>query len=116
MKHATRLGSAVFAALLLVSAPAWAGDDHNVKIINETSHTMISFYASNVSENDWQEDILGVDTLAPGADVTIDIDDGSGHCKYDFKAVFQDNPKMQPIEIERDNIDVCAIDFYRYDE
>ena len=49
---------------------------------------MYHFYASNVGENDWQEDILGRSVLEPGESVDVRIDDGSGYCRYDLKAVF----------------------------
>ncbi|HWA63003.1 MAG TPA: hypothetical protein VG939_16605 [Caulobacteraceae bacterium] len=102
---------ALAAASTLVGASATAGEDRHVRIINETSHTMVRFYASNVSRDSWEEDILGRDVLKPGQDVNINIDDGSGHCKYDFKAVFDDGDSLV-----RHNIDVCKITSYRYSE
>ena len=57
----------------------------------------------------WQEDILGDDVVPPGKDVRINVDDGSGHCKYDFKAVFDDGDALI-----RRNINVCEIRSYRY--
>src|SRR4051794_40087826 len=65
----------------LIAGPALA-EDRRVKIINETDHTIVQFYASNVGENDWEEDILGTDMLRPGASVTVNVDDGTGYCKY----------------------------------
>lgn len=119
MRFVKTIGAAALMSIMAVGATFADSDDDNdrhVRIINETGHTMVSFYASNVSENDWGEDILGQDTLEPGQDVMINIDDDTGHCKFDFKAVFQDNAKMQPIELERDGIDVCQVNFYRYSE
>jgi hypothetical protein len=92
----------------LVAGPAMA-EDRRVKIINETDHTIVQFYASNVGQNDWEEDILGSDMLRPGQAVTVNIDDGSGYCKYDFKAVFSDGDVLI-----RHNIDVCQVSVYRY--
>jgi hypothetical protein len=85
--------------------------DRHVRIINETDHTMVHFYASNVASDSWEEDILGNSVLRPGHDVNINIDDGTGHCKFDFKAVFDDGSKS-----ERHNIDVCKISSYRYSD
>jgi hypothetical protein len=67
---------------------AWALDRH-VQINNETSYDIVEFYASNVGTNDWEEDILGSDTLPAGQSVMINIDDGRGYCKFDFLAVFR---------------------------
>jgi len=41
----------------------------------------------------------------------INIDDGSGYCQFDFKAVFDDGD-----ELVRKKVDVCKISSYRYTE
>ncbi|MEE9428082.1 MAG: hypothetical protein V3V25_08045 [Paracoccaceae bacterium] len=61
-----------------------------VQIGNTTGVTMTRFYASNTSRSSWEEDILGADVLGSGRSVNVDIDDGSGACMFDFKAVFAD--------------------------
>lgn len=103
---------AAFAAAVLSSvlfaAPALAAD-RRVEIANDTSYMIVEFYASSVGENSWEEDILGRDMLAPGESVVIDIDDGSGHCLYDFKAVFEDGD-----ELKKGRINVCEIESYSY--
>ncbi len=96
---------------LMAASTASAGDDRHVRVINETDHTMVHFYASNTAVNSWQEDILGEDVVKPGDDVNINVDDGSGHCKYDFKAVFDDGQSLI-----KHNINVCEISSYRYTE
>lgn len=100
---------AAFAAVTLLSSGQALAEDRHVRIINETEHVMVRFYASNISENDWQEDILGQRILASGASVNINIDDGTGYCLYDFKAVFDDGE-----ELVRKKIDVCKISSYRF--
>lgn len=97
------------AAWLVGAAGAHAAEDRHVKIINETDHTMVRFYASNVAAKSWEEDILGQSVLKPGEDVRINIDDGSGHCLYDFRAVFDDGQSL-----EKHNVNVCEISSYRY--
>jgi len=99
------------AALLAGSTGARASEDRHVKIINETDHTMVHFYASNVAAKSWEEDILGDSVLKPGDDVRINIDDGSGHCLYDFRAVFDNGQAL-----EKHNVNVCEISSYRYTE
>jgi len=101
--------AAVAAVSFLSVTGARSEEDRHVVIINETNHTMVHFYASNTAENTWQEDILGDDVVPPGKDVRINVDDGSGHCKYDFKAVFDDGDALI-----RRNINVCEIRTYRY--
>jgi hypothetical protein len=62
--------------------------DRHVRIINDTSRTMIHFYASNVRRGTWEEDILGRDVLEPGQSVNVNIDDGTGYCMFDLRAEF----------------------------
>jgi hypothetical protein len=56
-----------------------------------------------------EEDILGVDVLANGDTVEVNIDDGTGKCRFDFKAVFQSGA-----ELVRNNINVCQISTFTY--
>ena len=106
----TRAGlflAATVATALLGVAPANAADRH-VKLINETSHTLVQFYASNTDVTNWQEDILGSKVLPPGGEVNINVDDGTGHCTYDFKSVFDNGAK-----VIKNNVDVCQVATYR---
>src|SRR5690348_10851205 len=71
------------AVLAFVSGPA-AAEDRHVKVVNETRHTIVHFYASSIGAKTWEEDILGEDELAPGQEVRINIDDGTDACLFDF--------------------------------
>lgn len=97
-------------ALIGLAAPATAQDRH-VQLINETRHTIVAFYASNIGRDTWEENILGEDVLPVGQSININFDDGSGACLYDFKAVFDDGDQLV-----RNRIDVCTIGTYRYTE
>jgi len=110
LKKLTISIAAAVVALIGLAAPASA-QDRNVVIINDTQHTIVQFFASNISVDDWQEDILGQDVLSVGQSVNINIDDGTGACLYDFKAVFDDGD-----ELVRNGIDVCTIGTYSYTE
>lgn len=86
-----------------VFAPA-SGANREVTIINKTRVPMVEFYASNTGTESWEEDILGADILNPGESIDIDIDDGTGACRFDFKAVFKDGEAViQP------KVDVCKV-------
>lgn len=97
-------------AVIGLAAPATAQDRH-VVIVNETRHTIVEFYASNIGRDTWEEDILGEDVLPVGQSVRINIDDGTDACLYDFKAVFDDGDQLV-----RNRINVCTIGTYRYTE
>ena len=100
----------VLLALTSTATPSVA-EDRRVRIINDTRHTMVRFYASNSSRTDWEEDILGQRVLPAGQSVMINIDDGTGACLFDFKAVFDDGDVLT-----RSPINVCQISEYRYTE
>lgn len=102
------LSLALAAACSVAGSPALAAD-RRVMIINDTGYSIVRFYASSQDSDSWEEDILGTDTLRAGQRVRINIDDGSGACIYDFKAVFSDGDVMM-----RRGINVCRISSYRY--
>jgi hypothetical protein len=104
--------AAAFLALAAAGAShAASGENRHVNIVNHTRHTITEFYASNTGSDDWEEDILGRDELKRGESIDIDIDDGTGACKFDFKAVFSDGE-----ELVKHNINVCEIESYEYTE
>jgi len=83
--------------------------DRRVTIVNNTGFTITNFYGSNKGTNSWEEDILGQSTLPSGSQVTINFNDGSGYCKFDFKAVFSDGDVLV-----RENVNVCEIGTFTY--
>lgn len=103
-----RLLLPMLAAATLLTGAAHAADRH-VDIINKTGMTLTKFYASSTGTRSWEEDILGRDTLDDGETITININDGTGACKFDFKAVFENGQS-----IEKGAIDVCTIETFTY--
>lgn len=91
-------------AVVLTSALPSLALDRRVEIVNQTGYTIQEFYASSVGQKSWQEDILGRDVLPSGSSVVINIDDGTGYCKYDFRAVFEDGDI-----VEQADVNVCEI-------
>ena len=102
-------GALVVGSMLLLAQTGGATAlNRHVRIHNNTSTTMEKFYASNVGTSNYEEDILGSDVIAPGDAWNINIDDGTGYCKYDFLAVFDDGSQAK-----KDNVNVCKVgDFY----
>lgn len=93
---------------VLASGNVQAADRH-VEIVNKTGRVMTHFYASNSGRDSWEEDILGRSTLDDNDSVVVDINDGTGACKFDFKAVFQGGSTSV-----RENINVCEIETFTY--
>jgi hypothetical protein len=106
----TAIGLVAAIAATTLIAPSIADSDKHVKIINETRHKIVHFYASRVGTDSWEEDILGEDVLDIGQSVNVNFATGD-YCLYDFRAVFNDGDKM-----EKYRINVCEIDTYRYTE
>jgi len=98
--------SLLFAAIVLASLipDAASAQDRRVRIINASNVTVNSFFASNASRRSWEEDILGSSVLAPGQSVMVNINDGSGACMFDFRAVLANGRK-----VESYGMNVCQI-------
>ena len=102
--------SAAFAlAIMAMGTIGVAAQDRHVRINNNTSYDIIEFYASNKGSRSWEEDVLGRNILPAGSSVVINIDDGSGYCKYDFLAVFEDGEELT----KYDN-NVCELSQFSY--
>lgn len=107
LKLVTGIAATLFLAIAL-AAPASALDRH-VKIVNKTGYTIMEFYGSNTGSDSWEEDILGLDVISPNTTTTINFDDGSGYCMFDFKAVFDDGDVLI-----RKRVNICEVGSYTY--
>ena len=96
------LSTALAIGLALGVAHPAAALDRRVTIVNDTGYTITRFYGSNKGTDSWEEDILGEDVLPSGSNVTINFDDATGYCVYDFKAVFEDGD-----EVVEKGVNVC---------
>ncbi len=99
---------AALAVTATTAIPAFALD-RRVRIVNDTGYVLVEFYGSNKGSTSWEEDILGPDVLRTGQSVMIDFDDGTGYCKFDFKAIFDDGD-----ELIRKGVNICEIGSYTY--
>ena len=90
-------------AFCSIGISAAHAQDRRVLLSNESSYTLVKFYASNVGTNEWEEDILHRGVLASGYYIDVNVDDGTGYCHFDFKAVFSNGE-----EVIRHNVDVCS--------
>ncbi len=104
-----RPASLLLPLLCLSWAASASAADRNVDVVNQTGQTMVHFYASNTGTDSWEEDILGHDKLANGDTQPVNIDDGSGACRFDFKAVFADGSSSV-----RRGVDVCKVSSFTY--
>lgn len=77
-----------------VSSTGNDGRNRVMDIVNNSGRTMTHFYASNVNMSTWGPDQLGSSVLSPGRYMTIDFDDGTGACMFDFKARFSTGQEL----------------------
>jgi hypothetical protein len=76
--------------------------NQNFTIRNNTGQTINELYVSAVSSDDWEEDILGRDTLANGDTAQIAFARAESQCKWDVRVVFENEQALE----ERD-VDLC---------
>lgn len=93
--------SIALSAILVLSSSAMA-EEVKFTLKNSSDFTIDELYASPSTEDNWGEDILGVDVLAGGESGVVTIADGSEECKYDLKAVAEDGT-----EHELEALDLC---------
>lgn len=96
-----------FAAVTAIATPTSAapdGKNRKVTVVNVSSQTLKELYASPITSNGWEEDLLGTRTLAAGESIVANVDNGTDQCNYDLKAVLADGKA-----IEQRNMNVCSI-------
>jgi hypothetical protein len=103
---AVTLGSMLCLLAPATGPPALALDRH-VQLTNSTRMVIVEFYASRGGSGNWQQDILGEEFLPPGQSVVVDIDDQTGYCRFDLKAVFDDGTNLI-----RRNVNICDAEGY----
>ena len=83
--------------------------DRRVRVVNDSTHDIVRFFASNVDGADSQENMLGEDILPAGGSIVLNFEDGSGYCRFRFRAVFEDG-----LSLLRDSVNICEVGTYRY--
>ena len=101
----------VVAVVLAVSALTAAGQQDFI-LINKTGLVIDELYVSPTSVNDWEEDVLGVDTLANDASAHVSFSREETECLWDLKIVDEEGDA-----VEWKKIDLCKAEeitlFYR---
>lgn len=72
------------------SAPRTAGGKQDFKLINDTGVEIHAVYVAPSDSTDWEEDILGKDTLASGENVEITFDRAEKAPKWDLRVEDKD--------------------------
>jgi hypothetical protein len=110
MTKSLKIAVIVAAAVLGVATVGQAYADglhRHVTLINRSHRAISEFHASNIQATTWEEDILGHTVLLPGQSVVINLSDGTGQCRFDFKTVTKDGTTVY-----RRGINVCETSSY----
>jgi hypothetical protein len=86
----------------LLAAPASA--EEVLKINNRTGYTISEIYIAPNSSDNWEEDVMGDQTLETDTSLNEDFSRSADTCKWDLKAVYDDKTSAV-----WHNIDLCKI-------
>lgn len=82
-------GVAFVAMSAILPVSAFAGDQ-DFTLHNETRREIAEVYISSAATSEWEEDVLGEDTLPDGSSVDISFSAGEDAELWDMKIVFSD--------------------------
>jgi len=77
-------------ALLTVQPGSLFAGDQDFTLHNSTGYTIAELYVSSADTNDWEEDVLGRDTLAANESFKISFPRRENAENWDMKVVFDD--------------------------
>ena len=94
LKSKVALVLGVIAIFLTASAFVRPGKQDFI-LHNQTGVEIDSLYVSPHSTNDWEEDVLGQDTLASGDSVKITFEDRDKHVHWDLKVTDKEGNSLE---------------------
>lgn len=101
------LSVAAFAAALAFAAPAGAQEaKQDFSLVNKTGYELKALYVSPSKSDDWEEDVLGQDTLDDGQAVNIHFNPKTKTCKWDLKVTYSDDDSSAVWH----DIDLCKVE------
>jgi hypothetical protein len=75
------------------------------ELVNKTGYSIDAVYVSPSKSSDWEEDVLGKDTLDDGDSWEIKFHRAVKTCKWDMKVVYSDDSS----EAVWGGIDLCSV-------
>ena len=100
------LRAVALAASFFAFATPVLAQDMTFTLTNTSGVTLVEFYASPVTSDDWEEDILGDQVLESGFSGDVLIADGRANCEYDFLMIFEDGDELE------DTVNICELASY----
>jgi len=102
------LALAVIATFVTASAFARTGKQ-DFTLHNQTGVEIHSLYVSPHSADDWEDDVLGKDTLASGDTVKITFDDRDKHVHWDLKVTDKEGNALEWYDLNLVEIDEVTL-------
>jgi hypothetical protein len=101
-------------ASLAATSFAWAEAKQDFTLVNKTGYELKEVYVSPSKSDDWQEDVLGKDTLDDGEAANIKFHRANKACKWDLKVVYSEDSSSAVWA----DIDLCEVEkiTIRYDK
>ncbi len=84
------------------SAAGADATNQNFTIRNRTGQAIQELYVSAVSTDEWEEDVLGQDTLPNGESVNVRFERAETQCNWDLRVVFEGGQAL-----EERNVNLC---------
>jgi len=109
---AITLGVAAIFLMATVFAFARTGKQDFV-LHNATDVEFHSLHVSPHSTDDWEEDVLGKDTLGPGDSVKITFDDHEKHVHWDLKVTDKEGDSLEWYDLNLAEIDEITLHWDR---
>jgi len=97
------------AALVATSCLPAQAIEKNLTVVNKTNFVINAFYATNVSKEGWGDNRIAGEPLAAGASVKLDLDDGTGYCLFNLRAVFEDGEV-----VDKERVNICDESTFYY--
>ena len=101
---ATLLAAAAFGALAITGTSAQAGEQ-DFALVNSTGYEISELYVAPSESSDWQEDVLGQDTLDDGQKAKISFSRDTDTCQWDLKVIYSDDNSSA----EWHSVDLCQL-------
>ena len=98
---------AVLTAIVAVAAPASADEaKQDFKLVNKTGYELKALYVAPSKSDDWEDDVLGQDTLADGQAVNVHFSPKTKTCTFDLKVIYSDDDSSAVWS----KIDLCTVE------
>lgn len=105
------LRSLALASTLVFAAQPVFADQRDFRVYNRTRVDIKHLYVSPNGASNWEEDVLGRDTLTSGDSTRIYFQGSASTCRYDIRAEFYDGDVVEDYKIN-----LCNTNSYTFSE